>query len=289
MIHFEDKTLELFVLGAPDSDIDRRGIEAHLEVCASCRKRKEEIASYYAEVRSELRDAESNAEPVEMLPARRHESTLQAYFERFESMERGARRPVSIRMWDSVRMHPYRYAGVGLLAGIVLLAVLVVLPSRISNTGNLSYYKIDKVNGFIKLYNNQNVEEWGISAPIESVADPGGIDRYIKIADLRGDGRTEVVYLGPAYYQGSMLPWGIKIFGPSGALQHELPFQRTQSFRWRDYSGNYEPRGLDLFPSGKNKALDIFCTMTSFRSPSVLARISNSGEVIGEYWHFGNL
>ena len=78
MIHFEDKILELFVLGVSDISVDRNEIEAHLGVCSSCRKRRDEIASFYAELRSELREAETTAGQPEMLPARTNAAKIPA-------------------------------------------------------------------------------------------------------------------------------------------------------------------------------------------------------------------
>ena len=288
MSHYEERILELFVLKSPDLADRQAEIQQHLDLCPSCHSRVEEIMAYYADLRTELDSVHRNQESPRQLPVKAGSRTLPSYFERIGKLRQAPPQQIAFRLWDILRMNPYRTAGAGAIIAVALIALLWLRPTLFGNT-NPAYYKLDQQKGFVRLFNARDEELWHLSVPIETLTDVSMFPLFSKVADLDGNGVNKLIATHPVYYDGKLLPWELKIFGSTGSLQTAVEFDKLLSFRGRDYSGIYQPKTIEIIGQEKGTRRDILCVVGNGRSPTMVARLDAKGQKLGEYWHFGDL
>ncbi|RPH36672.1 hypothetical protein EHM92_04110 [bacterium] len=61
------------------------------------------------------------------------------------------------------------------------------------------------------------------------------------------------------------------------------------SFAGADYNEEYAPTGVVISGQGTDGQRELFVGATNGRSPFVISRVSSSGKILGEYWHFGSI
>ena len=288
MSHYEERILELFVLKSPDLADTQAEIQQHLDLCPSCHSRVEEIMAYYADLRTELDSVDQNQESPRQLPVKARSRTLPTYFEQIGKLRRAPPQQIAFRLWDILRMNPYRTVGVGAMLAVALVALLWLRPTLSGNT-NPAYYKLDQQKGFVRLFNARDEELWHLSVPIESLTDVSTFPLFSKIADLDGNGINKLIATNPVYYDGKLLPWELKIFGSTGSLETAVEFGKRLNFRGRDYSGLYLPKTIEVVGQENGTKGEILCVAGNGRSPTMIARLNAKGQTLGEYWHFGDI
>ncbi|TSA23165.1 LamG domain-containing protein [bacterium] len=149
--HLEERLLDLYVLRAPEVNERRGEIAAHLEQCAGCTKRHQEISEYYAEV-EELQKTEAES----IFPALQASSRLV----RFPFVdERGPLSPVRRRAVQifvtSFKAYPIRWSAA--FAVILTIAILLV-PKLITTDRNAAYVRA--WNGYLIVQDKNGEELW---------------------------------------------------------------------------------------------------------------------------------
>lgn len=290
MKHIDEFTLELYVLDSDKVARQRDEIGEHLRDCEGCRAIFGEMSSFYRDLDTELA---KTPVPVAGEPARALEKRRQdlSVWEEKLTLRGRAFEPGPVgRFTDLVRRNPVLAAG-ATFAFTALLAVAVVMGSRsLGRDTEPAYTVLNDRTGRLEVRNSENGLLW--ERPLRD------IHTYIErernfglpsavVMDFEGDGHREVL---TTLHLGGMpqIPTrNLHIFDGEGNFR-DIAFERRVSYRGTDYEKPVMIAG-SLFrvvatPSGGREILSI---VTNDRSPSAIVRMNNGGEVIGEYWHFG--
>ncbi len=293
MKHPDEHTLELYVLNAESVATQRAEIEDHLRSCAGCKFLVGEISSFYTELDQELQKTDEHTAVLgeRALMKRNHNLTLWE--------ERLALGPWS--GWGSpvkkvkycIRRYPIATAGTtfafAALAGIGLLMGY----REITRDVNPAYVALNGSSGFFEVYNRRNELLWErlVNGLKDIVEDEGitGTRRYA-VADLNADGKSEVLTTLALDGLPEVPLRNLHIFDGEGNYS-DVVFERNVSYRGKRYEIPVRLDGgsLLLLDSTDNGTFELFLTVKNDRSPNAVLRINNRGEVIGEYWHYGQI
>lgn len=295
MTHIDENTLELLVLGDPKVRRREKQLRQHLAECAGCMGLFEEIRSYYAEV--ELHKSPSGF-PVSSVGQRaliRKRNELEPYFELPETR---AVPYAEVRMpsrWKRIdqfrRTHP-----VSSTFAVFAVAVVLALSAgyfRNALAPNPSYVHLNIQKGTMQVFSKNNRLLWsipgsGLQEAKHQMRQYG--TAYWQVTDLNSDGGRDVATILPGLGTGGNAGARLQIFGPSGKLQRRVDIDPgSVSFRGHVYSQPFGPINMMVADVGKNGEKEMFVGVTDGHSPYCVYRLDAHGDILGEYWHFGNL
>jgi hypothetical protein len=174
-------------------------------------------------------------------------------------------------------------AGIGLLMGY----------RQASEDINPAYAEMNGRSGFFEVYNGGNKLLWKrIVKGMDDLIDDAGVTEIPKYAllDFDGDGSSDVVTPLALGGQPEVPTFGLHIFDGRGE-HRTITYERRVTFNGEPYE--YP----NLIGSGSIMAVDtsdpahpeVFVTANSDRSPTAILRIDAEGNIIGEYWHHGQM
>ncbi len=295
MNHYDDYTLELFVLESPSVAKLRAGIEEHLLECHGCSEMVEEMRQFHTGLEEDLRDTrEDNA----VLPERMTKShrELQVLFE--EEIPRqvapSARRLVRFRYF--IRRHPVATAagffGTAVMFGF-FISFLLPRSSGVKTPSDTRFanYHLNPAANSIDVLNKRDEVLWVLKSNT-----PVGVEMHaprIAMCDLHGDGENELLTtLALADYPAPLWSNRLRIFDHNRNLQRT--FEPTEKVPYRGREGIYDPNfNVDAVLTHTNSSTgkkEIYVGGNSIgRSPYVIFRLSENCDIMGEYWHFGHI
>jgi hypothetical protein len=290
-MHIDDHTLELYVLGAKSVDDKRSEIEAHLQACEHCRAYAQKVDVFYSQL-DENMEKEFLPSPKPAL-VRRHADELAPIFYRDATPVpyRPATRIEKFRHFT--RRHPIAVGSgtLAVLAGLAMMVNVVRKPAESTETNPAHYFYNDK-NGLIEIRNASHKTLWQLSTQ-ENLAGVRKIEHGFKtaktvLADLDGDGTNEVLTILPI---GNEQSWTeLKVYMANRMTLWSKSFPEEFKYSTRTYSPNFGIANFiveDLVEKGKK---EIWLTANNVgRSPSATVRLDAHGNILGKYWHFGNL
>ncbi len=291
MVHVDDHTLELFILGAPEVADRKEEIAAHLAECAGCRTLAENIAEFFLEAERELdRNPVPVTSPEKAVMIRK--SDVASIFEPIRGVTSRPRPTTIQRLRQFAWQHPI-ITGTGSFAFLTGIAVLVVLvANRNHNDANPAYLHPNVGQGMMEVYSKENQLLWKLPARnLDSWVDEENEfkTKEAQIVDLDGDGKQEVVMGVNLILGRDQNQRPLRVLNAKGGLVWERNLGKLVTFRGTGYNSLYFPRAIlvdDFSGSGRP---DIIVCATSLRSPCAIYRLSATGDIVGEYWHFGVL
>ena len=235
MQHFDEHTLELFVLGSRKVDSRHGEIESHLTECSGCRAMVEELRAIHADLANELESEEAPVSQERSLAHRRQH--LARYSE-----EGGAPMRYTPRTpMQKVRYFIVRYpvaaavAGISFAAIFIGLGMLMSIPFKQASATdeiivldrNPAFSNYNDASATLEILNADHQVLWFKKSPEIRAAREEERARNIErtvIRDLDGDGNNEVITT-------------IHVLGvdpPSGSEEGTVPHARTQRTRGGD-------------------------------------------------------
>lgn len=283
-IHPDESTLELFVLGARETDAQRDWIESHLLSCEGCRALRDEIACFYADMEA-LRNAEEAAGP-DALSVR---DRIVPYRGDMDPMPQ-ARKPMPVRIVASLVRHPVR-TSVGFLA-ILAMVLGVNYRSKIWKDPNPASGR--GLRDSLIVFNKDGEELWstwiGYRADLNFIPDWFTVDNWIVVRDLTGDGMNEVVCclaLRPdssrRNYMGS--------WSRDGSIRWEYEFRREVAVGGVSLVDDFRFLGMVVDRFEPDAGDEIIGVVEHPLSPlrAIVTLDALTGREEGVFWHYGNV
>lgn len=287
MKHYDQHTIDLYVLGSERIAAQRDEIEKHLKECYTCRSIAEELSQFYQMVGGNQTLLEGHTEEEE-------EDSLVL---RPEFGQRGGRahlqpvpRSIPVRAWGFASRRPF-------VTSVGVLAVLAVLLFALRGKGekgipNVADAIINESLGALVAYDKDGAILWQIpesSAKILMHEEQSRRVRYTQVADLNRDGYNEVITTLPLPKDDAR-HWVLRVFDGQKNLKLEKAFtDRLVTFRSVRYEADFSldiPLVIDA-PSRQEK--ELLVTGSNGRSPFFVSRLDIRGNALGRYWHFGSL
>jgi hypothetical protein len=281
MNHYSEHILELYVRNSSEVESEKEAISQHLQTCAGCRDLVREMQEFYARTEDSKKLLAEQAEDSSSLMMEPHigrrkisisyvPNSLPARFIRFVK-----KRPVTSSMFT---------------VGFIVLGLYSINMIPKKNGSNPWYYEYNSSNNSVVVYDRNDIKLWEKRlkedvAAIENVERTSNFHQTLA-ADIDHDGKNEVVILPALSIDGFTLP-SLKIFDEKGILKDKstFPFQKVQ-YKTKQYETEFIPMCV-LF--GGNKQKNLFVSFQNGRSPSVIVRYDENGNILGTYWHYGQL
>ncbi len=291
MHHPDEKTLELYALGAAEVMERRPEIEAHLTECAGCRALLQEISEYYEDVKQlQLEKTEAATQALTLRNWIVHARTIED-----KVPLRPVRRSVPLRMAIFVVRHPIVSSG-SFLAIFLAGALLLTIPKKDSKDPNPAYARAK--DEFLIAYNKDGEELWrkhfgfGYNYDEQDMNTPGKppLDQLLVTMDLEGDGKNQVVTLCWGE-PNSPLRNTIFCYNADGIERWKYELHRTITFGSQRYSDDYLFTRMivgDFDHDGVPEVIALAQHLPDF--PCIVVRLdARNGKFLGEYWHPGYL
>ncbi len=292
MNHIDEHTLELYALKADEISGRVDEIQEHLSECHGCRALVEEIVQYYDELKLEMQKLPEAELSTEQAIVRR-QIHLKPYYEKFAPPAHYRPNTPLAKMFYFVRYHPVAvgissFAIVGLLGWFLNDAIRSFTAEKKITDTNPSYTYINSAAEKLEIFNKNHDLLWSIPTPeATSNLTAEQNKKTTVVTDLDGDGKNEVVtvlnLLGGDQVNRNVL----RIFSSDKQQAREISFGRAIKFRDRQYQSDFLSQSLLVEDFGNTGNKEIVVSVNNIRSPSFISRLDNKGNVIGEYWHFG--
>ncbi|MDI6767813.1 MAG: hypothetical protein QME52_13415 [Bacteroidota bacterium] len=288
MHHIDEHTIELYILGSDLVKKQITEIEAHLKECHGCRALTEQIEVFYQNAEEEL-DKLSVPKEQATKALMRLPRDIMPY-----DMPLGA--PVPYRPITFVgklayfnRLHPV-VTGIGSFATMAVMAlILFSIPNKKTIDQNPSYPILDPVSGSLAIYNKDHDMLWSIPSKILPGANPDlllPIYKFINIYDINGDGRNEIITALPIGNQNNYTDT-LRIFSARKDILLIKTFDEKIQFRGKSYDEHWTISNIYCDRIGNEGNLEIFLLTNNGRSPNILFRLNNYGNIIGYFVHYG--
>ncbi len=288
MNHIDERTLELFVLGAHEVSERRKEIAEHIASCAGCRESFREMSGYYNEVQQLSEEFERGASEALVV---RSVMLDPGQTGRAPGVPSG-RLPLRARVVLFAIRHPLT-SSVSVV-GLFLAAVLLVNIVRFPKDLNPSYARA--LNEFLVVYNKEGDELWRKHVgPGFDQLTPGRAGGYLSdetttIVDLDGDGRNEVVC---AF--GRNQNWlrfnTVRCYDPSGGERWAYEIHRSMVFGTQTFPDSYAAQYVFSGDYDRDGKVEVYvvASKTMFYPTAVMKLDGKTGTLMSEYWHSGNL
>lgn len=290
MLHIDEHIIELYILNAAETASRRGEIEAHLRECHGCRSMADEMRIFHEKLGEEVATTSSD-ERATVTSLMRFEAGLTPFFERIGSPVPYRASTITGKFRHFARKHPIKTTiGSFGLAAVMAIAGMFVTPLITKDT-NPSYIFPNTTSDRLEVCNRQGDILWKLPVmdlrkEVEKMT-TFGIPRMV-IYDLDGDGENEVVttYKFPSDTTDLQK---LRILDGDMKSIREIGFTRSFKYQDRTYTPFFNPSSLTIQPTGPNNSPEIYVSAGNVgRSPSFLTRLTNRGEIVGEYWHFGS-
>ncbi len=300
MHHIEEHTLELYVLNAKEVETKRQDIEAHLAECIGCRKLMEEMTAFHAELSEELKEVPNFDTPKETALVRSpsrvfdHNILPDVYDETYG--ETALYRPNTFvgKFSYFIRRHPMAAVG-----GTFSLAAALVFASMLfmkNETANPTRWQYNTTTSTIDVYDKEYKLLWQLPSPELTQK---GIDHERNagwktlLADLDGDGKNELIttHVLAGDLRVNEIGNKLRVLDvASKKVLWEIQFLDSIHYLNRQYSPYYGPSVPLVIENRTSGQKEIIVDVGNVgRSPAFIARIDAKGNILGKYWHFGNL
>lgn len=291
MVHFDEHTIELYVAGSDRVLHQRTDIERHLAECGTCRELADRMRVFYADLQAILADA-GTARIGSSGAMVRNDHRLRPQYENDAYAVPLERYGTLAKVQGFVRRHPFvTSSGSFMLLAALAMLLNLALPIRGPDT-NPAYPRLMQDQGLVEIRNAANLKLWDI--PTSAVLKENGrsdaavLSRLVNIQDLDHDGANEVVTLlqqGNESYNRSL-----RIYDPHKNLVIEKSFSEPFQYLDRAYTPNIDIASLVVDDVVTKDKPEIWITGNSRnRSPGVTMRLDARANVLGKYWHFGQL
>jgi hypothetical protein len=287
--HFDEHTLELYVLNSAAVARKRRSIERHLGECHGCRQTVQLLEEFYVALRQELPDDS---------PVRAQLSTALSRRSPKHPDVRPADAPVlrsrlersfsSLRLF--ARRHPLASTSAVFAALAVLALVTTIVVPRRNAAPNPAYVSLNSEAQCMEVYDAANQLAWTLPSKMTySYADQErdiGTSATI-VYDLDRDGRNEVLSAISPLGAGESSRSSVSYISSSGDIIKRVELGRSFKYADRLFADDFATSGLAIVTINQNPV--VVATLHHFRSPTAVISLDAQGKLLGEYWHYGRL
>ena len=278
MNHFDENTIELYVLGSKKVEGTRSEIERHLQECYTCRTIAADLTEFYRGLEREKPQLTSGFD-------KRVDSIV------LRPEIRPLMKPKSFlptRIWATARAHPTAASviSVGVLGVIMMMLKITTLPQDT----NIDHVMLNESLGGLVAYNKAEEVLWQIpqisTSTLISTQSSLGL-QYSSIIDLNRNGEKGVLTCLPIPGDGNYRRF-VRVFGSDKRLMFEKDFPEPNvDYRGRKYSATFVASASLVLPYPGGQINDILAVLSNQRSPMFVARMNIHGKVVGEMWHYG--
>ncbi|MBM3203917.1 adenylate/guanylate cyclase domain-containing protein [Candidatus Woesearchaeota archaeon] len=179
-----------------------------------------------------------------------------------------------------------------ILALLGVLNLFVPMFLRFTNSFgkdvNPTYYRYNNQQLQFEVFNARNENLWSIPMRNPTVIDENGSANTSVIADINADGMNEVITILPFTIDKNK-EGSVKVFSFDKRLMWEKEFiEEVHYLNRHNYESGFIAAGILLFDASNKEKQDVFVNTNNMRSPAIIFRLDNDGNVLGEYWHFGS-
>lgn len=281
MSHYAEHILELYVRNSTEVQEHRTEIEQHLAECYSCRELVQEMREFYLlaeDSKKLLSDSTIDSGSVSIEPhigrytvsGSYISSSFPARITRFAKQ-----RPVTSSLFAF---------------GFIALCFISLNTIQNKLDANPWYYDYNVSNNSVVVFDKNEVKLWEkrVDGVVVSLKDLEKSYSFYKtlIADIDNNGRNEVIILSSLVADGTA-SFKPKVFDGRGNLVNTftIPFPKIQ-YKSKRYETEFMARGVVF---GGKQQKNVFVVYENGRSPSVIVRYDEQGNIIGTYWHYGQI
>ncbi|MBI3195197.1 MAG: hypothetical protein HYZ34_12145, partial [Ignavibacteriae bacterium] len=263
-------------------------IEIHLLECHGCTELADEMLAFHKELHEEMTTTPQEIPVNEYALAKpRYEITLNPDTNMPIEVYR---QPTTMleKFRNFVRKHPVVTTGSSMMMTGILASLFYFTPYRGSDSNPVAV--VPKIrDGNLEVINKDAQIIWIISSLDLQHYEYSSLDvlnRCSAVNDLNNDGLNEV--MTTSNLGNDVNPFHtVKIFSHDRKLQKEVSLTQPLSFRGNQYPESFTANEIicDGFESPEKKEIIVCANNT--RSPNMITRLDNNGNVIGKYIHFG--
>jgi hypothetical protein len=280
MKHFDQNTIELYVLGSMKVEDIRSDLERHLKECYTCREIAKELTEFYG--------AMGDQRPLLAANNGNRDDSLVINPEFRPSIRPKIAFPA--RVWAGARAYPVASS---MLSVCVLGLVLLLLKTNgVFKDTNPDRAKLNESLGGLVVYNKGDEILWQIPQVLTKVI---ALDESVRrtyhscIGDLDGDGRNEVVTTLPMANEEVRMKY-LRAFDSNRTIKLQVEFSGIDvSFRGQGYDATFAPLFPFILSYSNRKDKEILVAASNGRSPMFVTRLDNHGTKLGRVWHYGVL
>jgi hypothetical protein len=279
MKHYSEHILELFVCNSSEVEQEREAISRHLETCLGCRSLVEELKEFY------VRAVDSQ----KLISAQAEDSTslvMEARIGRRDISASYVSNSIPARLVRFAKKQPVTSSLFTL--GFIVLGWYSIYSIQKKNESNPWYYEYNVKNNSLMVFDKNDTKLWEkrIKENVASILDfsASSIIYRTLTADIDNDGRKEVIsILNFAFDETQSTK--VRVFdGKGNAINtFTIPFQQIQ-YKAKQYGTEFYPTSI-IF--GGNSKRTLFVSNNNGRSPTVIIRYDEKGNILGSYWHYG--
>jgi hypothetical protein len=289
MQHLDEHTIELYILGSDLVKDQIHEIEVHISECHGCRSLAGQTRIFYENAKNALEVSDHlSSEPSKAIIKRQVELDFTNETFTFPMQPSGKR--YLARFLYFVYRHPISAA----IGGFALIAILVgginfaVTSFKDKNPDSVHYNLQEEM---LDVYNKNGELIWrlptveGTSGIVKVMEQNGGIHSVVQ--DLDGNGKKEVITILKLKGNEIKKVDAIHIFSANKELLREIQLNTAIEFQGTKYFDEFSPTQFFIDNSKYDLKKEFYVIWRCNRSPTVLTRIDQYGNIIGQYWHFG--
>jgi len=285
MKHFDENTLELYLLECKLVENEKEAISSHLKECFSCNELYVQIKQFHNafEGRTDLLNATNKESLKSSIVLKPSYSPVHRYPD-------GGMIQISLpaKFWFYVSHNPYKSAFFAVsFAFIVLMGFNINSLFKDTTPDHLITNDSTKT---ISIFNKENKILWSTNwnklSNIENVESDLNIS-FSKITDIDEDGTNEIISVIPNLFNSIKKDDYLTIINSNKTIRLEKKLGRSITYKTRVYDDNFTARGL-IVDKFNSKDKEIIVGIKHRNSPYAIIRLDNYGNVLGEYWHCGH-
>lgn len=292
MGHIEEHILEMVVLEPDQVGDQKEEIERHLAECNGCRALFEEISAFHRELQSELQRPPLDRGSGEKALAK-VERAMRTYFDIYDDTQTYRPRTALGRIWHFVRRRPVISGAGGIALVSLAVALIVIFGGRTLRDTNPVTIRYDDAGGYLQILNREDQELWKIATQLGMDYGEGEYTSnmaHTVLEDLTGDGIKEVITIVRTAADAQAQKHGyLRVLDSKKNELWKKDFIRKFEYRDAPYGPTFWPSGMVIIKDPSTRRSQIFVGAATEYSPTFICRFDDRGEVLGEYWHFGQL
>ena len=290
MTHFDENTLELFVLGAKEVERQRTAIEAHLKKCEGCRMLVRSMSEFYSDAESHF-TAQDLSQPRALIHRKNALTPLHEPY--YSTLKYPVVLPKTFiqHVYSFAKQNPVKTAA-GSFASLAVLGLLLTFVFRTTlKDANPAYSILNVPHTALEVYNREDELLWQLpSAFIPGAHESENTNKicYTAVADLYGDGRNEVITVIPLPNDDSRGK-SLRVYdGKKNILGINQLQDSTLNFLSNHYETSFSYDGIAVADFAGDGRREVFASIACTHSPWSLARFDERLHIIGRFWHFGD-
>ncbi|MCX6132173.1 MAG: hypothetical protein NTU47_00055 [Ignavibacteriales bacterium] len=284
MWHPDDHTLHLFAARAPEVASMRDQIERHVHTCTGCRETvtrlENELRTFEAHLDHSIgsrlavipKSNSSVAFPTISIPPTRK---YPAYS--------------PLGLWQRAAAFAVRHPAISFSSTIGALTSLLLILSLVypgARSAKFSSINPNSGSSTIEILDSKNEVSLKIPTNKDVLDKLDVFSHRLNLIDLRGDGSKVIITTLPVppFAGGNVL----RVIDDNLSIVWSLdPHNEIVHFNERVYDRPFRLRYFVTLQNPKTGSLETFVEGTNTNSPSKIVRINDSGQILGEYYHFG--